>query len=107
MQAELRVEITRYVDDYQPGIVQCEFTDAVGRRHVVVGKLPVFTAADLGFDSCYPQPGSVQCEVLGRQKNGKDEELVRVAIGEETVEGLTEFVVSRELISVDIAASQS
>jgi hypothetical protein len=104
---ELRVEITRYVDDYQPGIVQCEFTDAAGQRQVIIGKLPMFTCADLGFSSCYPQPGSVQCEILSRQRSDIGEELVCITIGEETVDGRTEFVVLAELVSGDVAALQS
>ena len=103
---ELRVEITQYVDDYQPGIVQCEFTDAEGRRQVIIGKLPVFTSADLGFNSCYPQPGSVQCEVLSRQRGDKGEELLRITIGEESVDGLTEFVVLAELVNGHVAVLQ-
>ncbi len=57
MHPELRVEITRYVDDHQPGFIQCEFVDAVGQRHTMVDKVPMFTIADLDFESCYPQPG--------------------------------------------------
>ena len=39
---ELALEIVRWVEDYQPGIVACEFVDADGRRHTVVGKVPIF-----------------------------------------------------------------
>jgi hypothetical protein len=104
---ELRVEITRYVDDYQPGIVQCEFAEAAGQQQIIIGKLPVFTSADLDFNPCYPQRGTVQCEILGRQISDNGVELVHITIGEETVDGLSEFVVLAELVSVDVAALQS
>jgi hypothetical protein len=45
----------RFVEAYQPGIVECQFRDADGQTHSIVGKMPCFTAADLWFDSEYPQ----------------------------------------------------
>jgi hypothetical protein len=57
----LRVEIIRYVEAYQPGIVACAFSDAEGTRHTFIEKLPLVTAQDLWWDSTYPQPGSAEC----------------------------------------------
>ena len=45
--AELKVEITRFVDEHQPGFVACEFQDANGRRHTFIEKVPLVTAVDL------------------------------------------------------------
>ena len=54
---ELAVEIVRFVDDYQPGIVACEFFDAEGYRRTVIDKVPYLSSVDLGAGSDYPQPG--------------------------------------------------
>ena len=85
----LRVQIVRFVEAYQPGIVECQFCDSEGQTHSIVGKLPYFTAANLWFDSEYPQPGEVDCRVLGPAANGA----VRIVLGEETTEGRSEVVV--------------
>jgi hypothetical protein len=43
----LRVEIVDFVDEYQPGIVQCAFRDAHGKQHTFVEKIPRVTNRDL------------------------------------------------------------
>lgn len=85
----LRVQIVRYVEEYQPGIVECQFRDADGQKYSIVGKLPYFTAADLWWDSEYPQPGQVECRVEGPPVNG----MVRVTLEEETTDGRSEVMV--------------
>jgi hypothetical protein len=86
----LRIQIVRYVEAYQPGIIECQFCDAGGQMHSIIGKLPYFTSADLWFDSDYPQPGEVECRVLGSPAHG----VVRIALAEETTDGRSEVVVS-------------
>lgn len=85
----LRVQIVRYVEKYQPGIVECQFFDASGRMHSIIGKLPCFTSADLWIDSEYPQPGEVEYRLLDSPMRGQ----VRIIISEETTDGRSEFVV--------------
>ena len=85
----LRLQIVRFVEAYQPGIVECQFRDADGKMHSIVGKLPYFTGADLWFDSEYPQPGEVECCVLGSPAHGA----VRITLAEETTDGRSEVVV--------------
>lgn len=95
--ADLRVDIVRFVEAYQPGIVACEFWDAQGHCHEFVGKVVYFTAESLHADSSYPQPGVIPCEVIERWKGTSDGELVRVSTGSpldlESTEGFSEFVV--------------
>lgn len=85
----LRVQIVRYVEAYQPGIIECQFRDADGQMHSIIGKLPHFTGADLWFDSDYPQPGEVECRVLGSPAHGA----VRIVLADETTDGRSEVVV--------------
>ena len=50
---EIKVKITRFVDDAQPGMVECEVTDALGVTRQCIDKLPIFTAASLNANSDY------------------------------------------------------
>jgi len=85
----VRVKIVRYVEAYQPGIIECQFRDADGQVHSIIGKLPCFTGRNLWFDSEYPQPGEVECRVLGSPAHGA----VRIRLAEETTDGRSEVVV--------------
>jgi hypothetical protein len=96
---ELALEIVRWVDDYQPGIIACEFVDAQGRRHTFVGKVPIFSTEDcLDAESTYPRRGALRCTVLSRWKDADGRDLVAISIAEpdteQSDEGLEEFVVS-------------
>lgn len=94
---DLGVRIVRFVDEHQPGWVECEFVDIEGRIHKVVEKIPVVTSADLWRDSAYPQPGIIRCEVLGKWSDAQGKQLARITTDRpwliESTEGLTEFVV--------------
>jgi hypothetical protein len=63
----VRVEIRRYVDDHQPGWVECRLTDAHGREWSFTEKVPVVTAENLGAESSYPQRGVVACRIVGHR----------------------------------------
>jgi hypothetical protein len=76
----LRVSIIRFVDEHQPGFVECEFTDANGTVHTLVDKVPVFSLEDLWNDSVYPQPGFARCDVLERSQDSRGHKLARVTI---------------------------
>ena len=100
---DLAVQIVRFVDDYQPGIVECEFTDAADQRHRLIDKAPIFTTATLSADSIYPQPGTVRCSLLRVWQDERGRKLVAISTAEpfsiETGEGLTEFDVLPSQIS--------
>lgn len=101
--AELILDIVRFVDDYQPGIVACELVDAEGRRHTFIGKLPYFSHAELDANSTYPQPGTVRCTVLSEHTDAPGRELVCISTDEpygvESIEGLGGFVVLRAQVA--------
>jgi hypothetical protein len=94
---ELAVQIVRFVDDAQPGVVAAEFVDAVGRRHTLFGSVPMFTEARLNAVSAYPQPGAARCEILLRRLDAQKREIVRISTlrpdAIESTEGLSEFEV--------------
>lgn len=93
----VRVSITRHISDEQPEFVECEFTDAHGRRWVFVEKTPVIGSDYLDARSPYPQPGVIGCQITGRQRDTAGREIILVDTekpsGIESVEGCTEFAV--------------
>lgn len=74
----LRVEISRHVDDAQPGWVECRLVDSAGREHRFVEKLPVVTAEGLGPDSDDPQPGAIACALIERRTGAAGREVIVV-----------------------------
>jgi hypothetical protein len=72
----IQVTIRRFVDDWQPGFVECTFVDAHGIEHSIIEKIPVVTRRDLWSDSEYPTAGFVGCEVIERRLDATGRELV-------------------------------
>jgi hypothetical protein len=93
----LRVEIVRFVHDYQPGIVACEFADAGGLIHTIIDKAPIFTADPLDWDSSYPRSGYAECEGLRSFEDSIGRRLVEIRTLE-TTDGLIEHVVLAEAV---------
>jgi len=75
---EIEVEIIRYVDDAQPGWVECHFTDAARHEHVVIDKVPLFTALALDAASQYPVRGTMGCREVGRRHDADGREIVTI-----------------------------
>ena len=98
----LKVAITRFVDDHQPGFVECTFIDARGDVHTVVEKVPIVTTEYLSRESGYPRDGSIACTVIGRFVGAEGERLVRIDTElpdhVESQQGVTVFEVSESLI---------
>jgi hypothetical protein len=103
----LLVSIVRFVDETQPGIVECEFIDGFQQMHTLIDKVPIFSKHVLWSDSSYPQPGVARCQILEEFRDTSGRELARITImrpdGLETVDGETEFIVDRSQISADRA----
>ena len=89
----LAVQILRFLDESNPGLVECEFVDAEGRRHTIIDKVPIVSLEDLNATSKYPRPGAVRCEVLIRWQDAGGRELAQIATEIESTEQLLEFVV--------------
>ena len=69
----VKVEITRWVDDYQPGIVECSLIDACGNRHLFIEKLPIVSSEDLDAGSTYPRAGIIDCQIMERRVDDERE----------------------------------
>jgi hypothetical protein len=101
---QLKVQIVRYVDDYFPGIVECELVDAGGYLHTFVEKGPLVSDEWPGPEDCYPINGFFRCEILDARHGPDGRDLLRVTTQRpdyvETKEGVTEFVVlSSQVVS--------
>jgi hypothetical protein len=72
------VQISRFVDEHQPGLVECILMDALGESHLFVEKVPIISTEDLWPASSYPQSGAIACEVEEQWKDAAGRWLVRV-----------------------------
>ena len=93
----LSVEISRFVDDSNPGFVECLLVDALGRSHLFVEKVPIVSTEDLWSTSVYPRPGVIACAVEAEWKDGAGQSLARVSTElpwhVESTTGQTQFIV--------------
>jgi hypothetical protein len=94
----VRVSITRYVSDDNPGFVECEFVDAHGARWRFVEKSPVVSAQYLDARTVYPQPGVIACEIADRRCNVAGQEIIVIDTerpwGVDSVDGSHRFEVA-------------
>jgi hypothetical protein len=94
----VRTQITRWVDDHFPGIVECRFADRFGREWLFIEKLPVVGGdLSLNADSAYPQPAFIGCEVISRRYDDTGREVAEIDTdqpwGIESEDGVTRFQV--------------
>lgn len=98
----LRVSITRFVEEGQPGFVECEFFDADGARHVIIEKVTVVSSEQLWSDSDYPRDTDIECVVLEHFAGSQGAQLVRIDTELpwhiETTNGQTVFVVEESQV---------
>jgi hypothetical protein len=99
----LAVQIVRFVDEHQPGWVECQFVDAAGRCHTFLDKVPIFATADLGPNSTYLHPGLIRCEVLSQSQDMLGRIIVNITTARpdhvESTEGLSDFAVLSDQLS--------
>jgi hypothetical protein len=91
----VRVSITAFIDEYQPGIVECCLADVHGHTWKFHEKVPVVSAEDLWIDSEYPQPGSIECKVLESKRSPSGQQILIIQTIE-SVEGVTVFEIFAE-----------
>ena len=91
----ISVQIERFVDDHQPGFVECLLVDALGQSHLFIEKVPIVTTANLRSDSSYPQMGTIACEVELELSDEQGRNLLRVSTERpwsvESTEGISCF----------------
>ena len=76
--SKVGVQIVRYVDDTQPGVVEARLRDAFGTEWVFVDKVPIFTQESLDASSTYPRLGVIACKVIKSWRDERGLELVTI-----------------------------
>jgi|SRR5271165_2446875 len=97
----IKVTIVRYIsDEPQPGIVECKFEDAHGRRWSLLEKTAVVSAESLDARTTYPRRGVIACEIVRRSRDQAGREIIHVTTERpwcvESLEGVTKFDVLPE-----------
>jgi hypothetical protein len=99
----IKILITGFIVDHQPGFVECKFYDSLNKEHIVQDKVPIVTDKYLDANSEYPQDGKIACEIVKRcdDANGKKIFTVNTSKpwGVDTIEGLTEFDLFEEQLT--------
>ena len=101
----LLVQIDRFVDEHQPGFVECSLVDASGKKHTFIEKSPIVSTEHLFFASEYPKPGLIACQVEQEFLGATGENLVQVNTNlpwhVESVVGETQFVVLKNQVQIE------
>lgn len=91
------IEIVRFVDEHQPGFVECRLIDAQGQSHTFLEKVPIVTEEKLWSGSKYPRAGSVACRLEAEFKDTTGRLLSRIDTAHpfsvESASGETKFIV--------------
>ncbi len=108
----LKVKITEFADNSQPGFVNCTFTDAFGKEYKIFEKVPVITDEYLDENSAYPRNGIVSCIILDQNPDKTNTDIVKINIAEplhiSTVNDEAIFFVSKnQLTDYDTWTSKS
>lgn len=98
----IKVSITRFISNDNPGFVECRFTDVHKREWIIHEKVPVITLDDLDENSIYPQPGFIGCTLLNKWTDDSGRTILTVSSELpwhiETVDEQTEFDVLTEQV---------
>jgi hypothetical protein len=93
----IRISITRFVSDDQPGIVECQFSDAQARTWKFIEKSAVVSFESLDAKTSYPRPGVIACKIISRSRDTNGSEVILVDTehpwGVESVDGAMRFEV--------------
>jgi hypothetical protein len=96
----LKIKITNFISGDQPGFVECKFSDAWGKKHIVQDKVPIVTEKHLDADSYYPQDGFIACELLKERKDQDGRKIFTITTERpwavDTIDGLMEFDVTED-----------
>lgn len=101
----IKIKITRFVSNDQPGFVECVFKDAWNKEFKIEEKIPVVTSDYLDEDSKYPHEGVIACEVIKAWTDKTGRQLVTIDIDKpwaiETIDGLKQFdILKKDLIEI-------
>jgi hypothetical protein len=85
-----RAKVMRWVDDSFPGWIEVVVTDATGRNHHIVDKVPVLTTLDVAPDTTLPDELWIDVDAAPVDKDRVVAKLKYV----DTRDGLNELILS-------------
>jgi hypothetical protein len=98
--AAVRATISKFIDESQPGLVECWFEDSQGRIWEFHEKVPIVSTDDLWVDSEYPRPCAIACTILEHKSDSVGRGIAVIDTsrpwGIESTEGTTVFEVFAE-----------
>lgn len=101
----LLVEISRFIDEHQPGFVECTMVDAFGQSHSFQEKVPIVSTEDLWSSSTYPRAGSIRCAIEEEWSDAEGRQLIRVNTehpwGVESMTGQRQFTVFSSQLALE------
>jgi hypothetical protein len=102
----IKIRITSFISDDQPGLVECKLNDVYNKEHIIREKVPVVTLIDLDANSKYPQDGVIACEIIKQWVDKGERTILTVTTVKpwavETIEGLSEFdIFEEQLIEIN------
>jgi hypothetical protein len=69
----VKAKVTKFIDESNPGFVECQFVGVNGLIQIFNDKVPIFTTKMLDKNSNYPVDGIVGCEIIETKNiNGKN-----------------------------------
>ena len=98
----IKIKITSFISDDQPGFVECKLVDAWNKEHTIQDKVPIVTEKYLDEKSEYPQDGVIACEIIKTWTDQIGRIIFSVTTEDpwvETLEGLTEFDLLEEQLT--------
>jgi hypothetical protein len=97
---DIKVRITRVVDDHQPTFVECVFDDAAGMQHAFHLKLPVVSLAYFVEEADLPMEGTLSATVVALTSDASGRPCAKVDTSrpwhEVSTAGETKFIVPLE-----------
>lgn len=103
----VRVTISKFVDEIQPGWVECLLVDVSGQAWKFRVKVPVVSTESLWSDSQYPKPGLIPCSVLRRNADRAGRQIVTIDTSTpyliESTDGVAVFDVFEEQLEETVA----
>jgi hypothetical protein len=102
MQA-IKIKITSFISNDQPGFVECKLVDAWNKEHTIQDKVPIFTDKYLSENSDYPQDGIIACELIKKWTDRDGRKIFTIATDKvwavNTIESVTEFDLLEEQLT--------
>ena len=99
----IKIKITKFISEHQPGFVECKFNVAWDKMHIVQEKVPIVTRKFLDANSEYPQDGVIACEIVKEWIDKNNRAIFTVDTTKpwdiDCINGLTEFDLLKEQLT--------